>query len=94
MAVWLIGGDQESEVRAKDMIGEFVNQIMDGEITSRQDIDRMIEYRIMEIDSMISRQLSEVMHNPEFQKLEASWRGLYYLVQHSKTGAVTENPCS
>jgi type VI secretion system protein ImpC len=26
------------------------------------------------------------MHHPEFQKLEATWRGLHYLVQQSETG--------
>ena len=34
---------------------------------------------------MISAQLNEVMHAPEFQKLEASWRGLHYLVNNTET---------
>jgi type VI secretion system protein ImpC len=40
------------------------------------------------IDNLLSRQLSLIMHAPEFQKLEASWRGLHYLVQQSETSAM------
>ncbi len=42
--------------------------------------------QIAKIDAKISLQLDEVLHNPEFQKLEASWRGLHYLVMNSETG--------
>ncbi|MCG8604533.1 type VI secretion system contractile sheath large subunit [bacterium] len=45
-----------------------------------------IEYRIAQIDQMISAQLSEIMHSKEFQRLEASWRGLHALVFNSETG--------
>ncbi|HYY15192.1 MAG TPA: type VI secretion system contractile sheath large subunit, partial [Gammaproteobacteria bacterium] len=37
---------------------------------------------------LLSRQLNEIMHHPEFQKLEASWRGLHYLVQQSETSTM------
>ncbi len=46
----------------------------------------MINARIAQIDRLISSQLNEVIHHPEFQKLEASWRGLSYLVNQSETG--------
>src|SRR5262249_33144264 len=38
------------------------------------------------IDALLSRQLNVILHAPGFQRLEAVWRGLYYLVSHSKTG--------
>ncbi|MCC8164649.1 MAG: type VI secretion system contractile sheath large subunit [Planctomycetes bacterium] len=44
--------------------------------------------RIAEIDRAISKQLSAVMHHPEFQKAEAAWRGLDYLVKKSETGTM------
>ena len=71
---------------AKDLIGEFVAQVMDGEITVSKDTEAMINERISEIDRLISAQLNEVMHHEEFQKLEASWRGLAYLVDKTETG--------
>lgn len=42
-----------------------------------------IESRIKEIDSLIAAQLDEIMHHPEFQGLEAAWRGLHHLVYQS-----------
>lgn len=40
---------------------------------------------IGEIDQLISTQLNEVMHAEKFQELERTWRGLWYLVDHSET---------
>jgi type VI secretion system protein ImpC len=71
---------------ARDVIGEFVSEIMAGVITVSKDTEAMINARIAQIDRLISKQLNEVMHNEEFQKLEASWRGLHYLVSQSETG--------
>jgi len=34
---------------------------------------------------LISAQLNEIMHTEQFQALEASWRGLKYLVRESET---------
>lgn len=34
----------------------------------------------MHIDALVARQLDEILHHPRFQRLEASWRGLQYLV--------------
>jgi type VI secretion system protein ImpC len=38
------------------------------------------------IDGSLSAQVNEILHAPEFQRLEASWRGLHYLASHSETG--------
>jgi len=78
--------EESQKERAKDVIGEFVSQVMEGVITISKDTEAMINARISQIDQLISRQLNEVIHNEEFQKLEASWRGLHYLVQQSETG--------
>ena len=59
---------------------------MEGTITVSKDTERMINARIAQIDKLISMQLNEIMHHPDFQKLEASWKGLNYLVQNSETG--------
>jgi len=48
----------------------------------------MINARIAQIDHLVSLQLNQVMHAPEFQKLEASWRGLRYLMDNSETGTM------
>jgi len=71
---------------AKDVVGEFVSQIMEGSMTISKNTEAMINERISAIDKLISDQLNEVMHNENFQKLEASWRGLAYLVDKTETG--------
>ena len=38
-----------------------------------------LERSISEIDHMINDQLNEIIHHKKFKKLEASWRGLWYL---------------
>lgn len=71
---------------AKDLLGEFVGQVMEGTMTISKDTEAMINARIAAIDQLISNQLNEIMHHPDFQKLEGSWRGLQYLVDKSETG--------
>ena len=80
---------EESQVeRAKAMIGEFVQQVMQGAMVVSKNIETSINSRIGAIDKLISAQLNEIMHAEEFQKLEASWRGLQHLVFESETGTM------
>jgi type VI secretion system protein ImpC len=80
-----MGRDEFQKERAKDMIAEFVSQVMSGELTMSKRMDLAINSRIAEIDRLLSAQLNEIMHNEEFQKLEGSWRGLNQLVMNSET---------
>src|SRR5947209_8536723 len=77
--------DESQKVRAKDLVGEFVHQILDEGMTVSRDTLAMIQAQIARIDELLSKQLNEVLHNPDFQKLEASWRGLHYLVMNTET---------
>jgi type VI secretion system protein ImpC len=78
--------DDFQKERAKDMIAEFVGQVMAGELTMSKNMDLAINSRIAEIDRLLSVQLNEIMHHEDFQKLEGSWRGLNQLVMNSETG--------
>jgi type VI secretion system protein ImpC len=78
--------DEFQKDRAKDMIAEYVKQVMSGEMTLSRNMDATINARIAEIDRLISEQMNEIMHHEEFQKLEGSWRGLHHLVSNSLTG--------
>jgi len=78
--------DPEMKGRGKDLVAEFVAQFLEGNMGLSRDSEAMINSRIAQIDHLISLQLNEVMHNQAFQKLEASWRGLKYLLNHSETG--------
>ncbi len=81
-----LGTDVETRERGKNLVKEFISQILEGEMTVSKDTETMINARIAQIDHLISLQLNEVMHASEFQKLEGSWRGLKYLLDNSETG--------
>ncbi len=49
-------------------------------INTKKDAILAIDRSISEIDHLINDQLNEIIHHPKLQKLEASWRGLWYLV--------------
>ena len=78
--------DDFQKERAKDMISEYVKQVMSGELTLSKNMDVTINARIAEIDRLVTAQMNEIMHHAEFQKLEGSWRGLKHLVANSLTG--------
>jgi type VI secretion system protein ImpC len=72
--------------RAKDYFKQFLGHVVQpGQVVSK-DAETNIKYWIGEIDKKLSSQLNEIMHHPDFQKLEGTWRGLHYLVQQSETG--------
>jgi len=80
-----IAKEPAAKERGKELIKEFVNQVLDGSMTVSRDVESMINARIAQIDHLLSIQLNEIMHHQAFQKLEASWRGLKYLLDQSET---------
>ncbi|MGE5488968.1 MAG: type VI secretion system contractile sheath large subunit [bacterium] len=78
--------DPAGKERGKALIKEFVNQVLEGSMTLSRDTEAMINARIAQIDHLLSIQLNEILHHPSFQKLEATWRGLKYLLDQSETG--------
>src|ERR1700744_6457672 len=79
------GKDTASQERGKDMVKEFINQVLEGHMSLSRDAEATIGSRIAEIDKLISLQLNEVLHHKDFQKLEGTWRGIKYLMDNSET---------
>lgn len=74
--------------RSKDMVQQFLSQVLEGHVTISRDTETMINTLIAQIDHLLSIQLNEILHHPSFQKLEGSWRGLKYLLDQSETGTM------
>ena len=53
-------------------------------LNSSQDIELAVNKSIAQIDQLINDQINAVIHHKEFQRLEASWRGLWYLVTQAE----------
>jgi type VI secretion system protein ImpC len=79
--------DVAGRERGKNLVAEFVSQVLEGAMTVSKDAEVMINARIAQIDHLISIQLNEILHHEQFQKLEGSWRGLKYLMDQSETSA-------
>jgi type VI secretion system protein ImpC len=59
----------EEHDRAKSLIGELAKEVMAGTITVSENMSLSIDKRIAEIDALISKQLSKIMHMSNFRKL-------------------------
>lgn len=76
----------DSEKRhTRNLISELVDQVLKGAVTLSSDLSASIDLRIAELDQLLSDQVNAIMHHPDFQRLEASWRGLKYMVMQSET---------
>jgi len=80
------GADTTARERGKNLVKEFVAQVLEGSMTVAKDAEMMINARIAQIDHLLSIQLNEIIHHAAFQKLEGSWRGLKHLMDNSETG--------
>jgi type VI secretion system protein ImpC len=79
--------DDSQRPYAMTLISEYATQVLDeGMTVNKHSAVAGIKQRIAEIDQTVSDQLNAIMHSPEFQKLEAAWRGLHYLVMNTETG--------
>ncbi|MFA8343613.1 MAG: type VI secretion system contractile sheath large subunit [Rhodothermaceae bacterium] len=50
-------------------------------------IVKMLLEFVADLNELIGNQINEILHAPEFQKLEASWKALNFLVKKTETGA-------
>ena len=88
--------DDDQYVHAADMVGELVYELQDSADSKAlaktapdpkaEDIVKLLVQRIAQLDEEINIGLSTVMHDKGFQRLEATWRGLHYLVSNAETG--------
>src|SRR5579883_256696 len=80
-----LGQNEDERKQGKEWVNALLEDVMKDQMLVSKDTDAMIAARIAQIDELLSTQLNEIMHAPEFQKMEGSWRGLNYLVQQSET---------
>ena len=56
------GADTVARERGRDLVKEFVAQVLDGSMTVAKDAEMMINARIAQIDHLLSLQLNEILH--------------------------------
>jgi type VI secretion system protein ImpC len=73
----------ESYDITKQGIQTFVSSLLEpGRITDRVTAG-LADEMIAELDKKLCRQVDEILHNPDFQRLESSWRSLKFLVDRT-----------
>ena len=80
-----VATNANEKANARDQIAELVDEVLAGTVTLSKDLAASIDARVAELDKLLSDQVNAIMHHADFQKLEASWRGLRYLVTQSET---------
>lgn len=81
-----VAKSQVEHARAKDIIGELAKEVMQGTVVVSDNLSATLDARVAELDKIISDQLSAIIHMPEFQQLESTWQGLWYLCKQTSTG--------
>ena len=76
---------QQEVEHAARTLAEFV--LKDVGLVSA-DALRTIEAIKAAIDKKLTAQVDQILHHPDFQKLESAWRGLHYLVSNSETDSM------
>src|SRR5690554_5133869 len=73
----------ESYAITKQGIQTFISSLLD----SSRSVDRitasLADDMIAELDKKLCRQVDEILHHPDFQRLESSWRSLKFLVDRT-----------
>ena len=82
-----IGATKQTEPdETQDLLANLTSQALEGTVTWDKNLTHTINQAINAIDTAMSKQLSAIMHQEKFQKLEGSWRGLNHMVTNSETG--------
>jgi type VI secretion system protein ImpC len=67
----------------KSAVAEFIGKV--GKESSVFKITgALVDSYIADIDTVLSAQMDEILHNQQFQELESTWRGLLFLVQNTE----------
>jgi type VI secretion system protein ImpC len=78
---------QTERSRAEDLMRTLTDEALKGTVTWNRNVTQTLTQGIKALDAALSKQLAAVLHHPDFQKLEGTWRGLHHLVMNSETSA-------
>jgi len=76
---------EEAKTAVQIAVQTLAQQALSLSMTVSNDAYKAIESIIAEIDTRLSEQINNIIHHPDFLKLESAWRGLHYLVNNTET---------
>src|SRR5262245_1296435 len=78
---------QTERSRAQELVEALASEALAGTVTYSRNVTQTLKQGIAALDAALSKQLAAILHNPDFQKLEGTWRGMHHLVMNTETGA-------
>src|SRR5438309_696845 len=78
---------QTERSRAEELIRTLTDEALKGVVTYDRNVTQTLKQAMPAIDAALSKQVAAILHHPEMQKLEGTWRGLNHLVMNSETSA-------
>ncbi len=76
---------EQAREAVQHAVQTLAHQALENTVTVSSDAYDTVRQLIAEIDRKLSAQINEVLHHAAFQRLEGSWRGLHYLVNHTES---------
>jgi len=68
---------------AKNGVAAFLEEMLKSDAPGESVNKKAVDAMLVEIDEKISRQVDEILHDKEFQKLESTWRSLKILIDRT-----------
>lgn len=75
----------EAAKEVNNAVVTLVREALNDQTVISDDVIDTIGAMLAKIDQKLSDQVNQIIHAPEFQQLESSWRGLAYTVNNSET---------
>ncbi len=74
----------DAETEVENAVATLVKQALQDQTVVKEDILDTVSEMIARLDAKLTEQVNEIIHHPEFQKVESAWRGLAYCVNNSE----------
>jgi type VI secretion system protein ImpC len=76
-----IGASKQTQrSEAEDLLKNLTAAALEGTVSWDRNLSQTIKDAVKKIDQIIAKQVKEIVHTPEFLKLEGTWRGVQHLV--------------
>jgi type VI secretion system protein ImpC len=80
-------GDRGQALQLLEALGAVLQPLPPEQQFVSADPEANFRHWVALLDGQLSAQLTAILHHPDFRRLEATWRGLYYLVAHTEKSA-------
>ena len=76
--------DVEDDLSIEELLVWLVDNGMQTQGHFRQELNATLTRLLTDLDKILNRTMNNIIHHNKFQRLEASWRGVHYLVQQEQ----------